>query len=104
MPEGEPLQLEVSAAGQKPQRLVVAGRGEIKHRDRINTDSSTSRDRFIKKLVIKMGVERDLLAPLIDMQLTKLADEIDERARASAGQAQDEAQSQATLAADMAAD
>ncbi len=104
LPEGEPLKLNVSPAGREPQRLVVAVRGEIVHRDRINTDSSTSRDRFIKKLATKIGVERDTLAPLIDNQVTKLADEIDEKAPASAGQTEAEAQSQATLAADMAAD
>jgi hypothetical protein len=59
LPEGEPLKLEVSPAGREPQRLVVAVRGEIEHRDWINTDSSTSRDRFIKKLANKIGVERD---------------------------------------------
>lgn len=104
LPEGEPLKLEVSPAGREPQRLVVAVRGKIEHRDRINTDSSTSRERFIKKLATKIGVERDVLAPLIDAQLIKLADEIDEKAPAPAGQAQEEAQSQATLAADMAAE
>jgi hypothetical protein len=79
LPEGEPLKLEVSPAGREPQRLVVAIRGEMEHRDRLNTDSSTSRERFIKKLAAKLGVERDVLAPLIDAQLIKLADEIDEK-------------------------
>jgi hypothetical protein len=104
LPEGEPIKLEVSPAGREPQRLVVAIRGDMEHRDRINTDSSTSRERFIKKLATKIGVERDALAPLIDTQLTKLADEIDEQNPASAGRAEDEAQSQATLAANMAAE
>ncbi len=104
LPEGEPLKLDVSPAGREPQRLVVAVRGEIEHRDRINTDSSTSRDRFTKKLATKIGVERDILAPLIDAQFSKLADEIDEKNPAPANQGEDEAQSQATLAANMAAD
>lgn len=104
LPEGEPIELEVSRAGREPQRLVVAIRNKIEHRDRINTDSSTSRERFIKKLAAKFGVERDTVAPLIDARLTKLADEIDEQNPASAGRAEEDAQSQATLAASMAAD
>lgn len=104
LPDGDPLKIEVSPAGRQPQRLVVASRGEIEHRDRINTDSSTSRERFIKKLATKIGIERDVLAPLLEPQLTKLAGEIDEKSPAPAGQGEDEAQSQATLAANMAAD
>lgn len=104
LPEGEPIKLEVSRAGRQPQRMVAAIRDEIEHRDRINTDSSTSRERFIKKLATKFGVERDTVAPLIDAQLTKLADEIDEQNPASVGRAEEDAQSQATLAANMAAD
>jgi hypothetical protein len=104
LPEGEPLKLEVSPAGRQPQRLVVAIRGETEHRDRINTDSSNSRERFIKKLATKIGIERDTLDKLIDAQLTKLADEIDEKNPVPATKDEDEAQSQATLAANMAAD
>jgi len=103
LPEGDPLKLEVAPAGRQPQRLVVAIRGEIEHRDRINTDSSTSRERFIKKLATKIGIERDVLPPLVEPQLTKLAGEIDEKNPAPACQGEDEAQSQATLAANMAA-
>ena len=102
LPEGDPLKLEVSPAGKKPQRLVVATRGEIEHRDRLNTDSSISRDRFIKKLAEKLGIERDVLVPLVDLQLTKLASEIDESAGAGGIGGDDEEQSQATLAANMA--
>lgn len=102
--EGEPIKIEVSRAGREPQRLVVAIRDKIEHRDRINTDSSTSRERFIKKLATKFRVERNTVGPLIDAQLTKLADEIDEQNSASAGRAEEDAQSQATLAASMAAD
>ncbi len=79
LPKGDPLKIEVSPAGREPQRLVVATRGELEHRDRLNTDSSTSRERFIKKLAAKLGIERDVLAPLMDNQLTRLADEIDEK-------------------------
>ncbi len=101
--EGEPVKLEVYPAAGRPQRLVVATRGEIEHRDRFDTDSNTSRGRFIKKLSAKLGVERLTLAPL-DPQLTKLADEIDKKPPAVRGFGDDQAQSQATLAANMAAD
>jgi hypothetical protein len=105
LPEGEPLKIEVSPKGRgEPQRLIVATRGELEHRNRINTDSSTSRERFIKKLATKIGIEQDVLAPLLEPQLTKLAGEIDEKNPAPVGQGDDEAQSQATLAANMAAD
>jgi hypothetical protein len=104
LPEGEPLILEVLPAGRQQQRLVVATRGETEHRDHINTDSGNSRERFIKKLATKIRVDRDTLVPLIEAQLTKLADEIDEKKLVSPRQPKDEAQSQATLAANMAAD
>lgn len=104
LPEGDPLKIEVSPLGQLPQRLVVAIRGEVEHRDRINTDSSPSRERFIKKVAKKIGIERELLAPLLEAQVTKLAAEIDKKNPALAGKGDDEAQSQATLAANMAAD
>jgi hypothetical protein len=102
LPEGDPIKLEVSPAGRQPQRLVVANCGTVEHRDRINTDSSNSRERFINKLATKIGVERDVLAPLLEPQMTKLAGEIDEKAPAPSGKGDDEAQSQATLAANMA--
>jgi hypothetical protein len=104
LPEGDPIRLEVWLAGRQPQRLVVAIRGNVEHRDRINTDSSHSRERFINKLATKLGVERGVLAPLVEPLMTKLAGEIDEKAPASASKSDDEAQSQATLAANMAAD
>lgn len=104
LPEGDPVKLEVSPAGRKPQRLVVARRGGTEHRDHINTDSSNSRERFIKKLAAKIGVDPDTLATLVEPHLTKLADEIDDTNPVPPGQAEDEAQSQATLAAGMAAD
>lgn len=103
LPEGEPLKFEVHPAGKEPQRVVVALRGEVEHRDRINTDSSVSRDRFIKKLATKIGVERDVLFPLVDSQLTKLADEIDDKNPTAGSESADDAQSQATLVANMAA-
>jgi hypothetical protein len=82
----------------------VATRSEIQHRDRINTDSSPSRDRFVKKLVAKLGIERDTLFPLIEPQLTKLAQEIDEKHPAPLGRSEKEIRSQATQAAGMADD
>jgi hypothetical protein len=100
--EGAPLRLEVSPAEGQPQRLVVATRGEIEHRDRINTDSSVSRERFIKKLAEKLDIEREVLAPLVDSQLTKLAGEIDGAAGQGGAGGEEEEQSQATLAANMA--
>ena len=74
MPEGEPVTLTVSPAGKKPQRLIVAQRGDVSHRDRINTDSSISRDRFIKKLAAKLEVDFEIVGPRIDPKLTELAD------------------------------
>jgi len=103
MPEGDPLTLTVSPCFGKPQRLVVAKRGEMSHRDRINTDSSISRDRFIKRLVGKLGIEVDALGPLVDPQITTLADHVDEKASEQANGDDDKEQSQATFAANMAA-
>jgi hypothetical protein len=104
LPEGGPIKLEVSPAGKQPQRLVVAIRGPVEHRDRINTDSSNSRERFFYKLAKKLGVDHVILASLVEPQLTKLASEIDQAHPAAASQCGDEAQSQATLAANMAVD
>ncbi len=78
IPGGEPLSFKVSPTGKGPQRLVIASRGQLEHRDRINTDSSGARERFIKKLAAVLGIERDTLAPLIDQQMTKLATEADQ--------------------------
>ena len=104
LPEGGPLTLTVSPTFGKPQRLVVATRGEIGHRDRISTDSSTSRDRFVKRLAGKLGLEVDTLGPLVDPQITALADQADGQSGEGAkGDEGEEEQSQATLAANMAA-
>lgn len=104
LPEGSPLKLAVSPAGRQRQCLVVAVRGEIEHRGRFDTDSSTSRERFIKKLAAKIGVVRDVLAALIEAKLTSLANQIDEKKPSPTGQSEDEMQSQATLAVNMATD
>lgn len=102
LPEGEPVSLDVSPAGGKPQRLVVAVRGDVEFRDRINTDSSVSRERFIKKLSETLSIEREVLAALVDSQLTKLATEIDSTAGPAGTGDEDEEQSQATIAANLA--
>jgi hypothetical protein len=104
VPGGALLKLEVSPAGREPQRLVVATRGDVQHRDRLNTDSSTSRERFIKKLATKIGIERNDLAPLIEVQLTKLTDEVDKNNPVAADSPRGVAKRHATLAANMAAD
>jgi hypothetical protein len=103
LPEGDPLTLTVSPTFGKPQRLVVAKRGEIAHRDRINTDSAVSRNRLIKQLATKLDIDAAMLGPLVDPQITVLADQVDEKASELGGNGADEEQSQATLAANMAA-
>jgi hypothetical protein len=104
LPEGDPLTLTVSPTFGKPQRLVVAKRGEITHRDRINTDSSMSRNRLFKQLAAKLGIDLAVLAPLVDPQITALADQADEQAATRAAEGgDDEEQSQATMAVNMAA-
>ncbi len=102
LPEGDPLTLTVSPTFGKPQRLVVAKRGEIAHRDRINTDSAVSRNRLIKQLATKLGIDVAVLGPLVDPQITALADQVDEKIGEGANSGNDEEQSQATLAANMA--
>ncbi|MCX7429185.1 MAG: hypothetical protein NTW96_26605 [Planctomycetia bacterium] len=104
MPEGDPLVLTISPCFGKPQRLVVAKRGDVAHRDRINTDSSISRDRFVKRLAGKLGMEVNVLGPLVDPQITELADQVDEQAKETGNGGDGEEQSQATLAANMAAE
>ncbi|MFN0018638.1 MAG: toprim domain-containing protein [Pirellulaceae bacterium] len=104
LPDGQPLNLKVSHSGREPLRMVVATRGKIEHRDRINTDSSASRDRFSNKLADKLGIDRAVLFPLVDSQLTALADEIDEKGTPSTVDASDDEQSQATIVANMAVD
>ena len=105
MPEGDPLTLTVSPSFERRQRLVVATRGDISHRDRIDTDSSISRNRFVKGLAGKLGMEADVLGPLVDPQITALADCVEEPDKGANGDTDNEKnQSQATLAANMAAD
>lgn len=103
LPEGEPLVLTVHAATGRPQRLVIARRGEVEHRDRIDPNSSMSRDRFLKKLAGKLNLECDQLAGLVEPQDTKLADECDTGTAAGVA-GDDDVQSQATIAANLAAE
>ena len=104
LPEGDTLKLRVSSTGRDPLRLVIANRGEIEHRDQFNIDSSTSRERFIKKLAGKLGIEAQILVPLVESQLTKLEDEIATKGPAKSPRSADDEQSQATIAVNMAAD
>jgi len=103
-PEGDPLTLTVSPCFGTPRRLVVAKRGDVSHRDRINTDSSISRDRFLKRLAQKLGVQVDTLGPAVDPQITALAGKVDEQAKGSSGDGGEDNHGQATMAANMAAD
>ncbi|MCC6493488.1 MAG: hypothetical protein IT424_10750 [Pirellulales bacterium] len=102
VPESAPITLKVIPAGKKPQRLVTAVCGEITHRDNIDTNSSVSRDRFVKKLAAKLSIGVDVLGPLVDPQMTALADQADEEGGAICDDGEPESQS--TLAANMAAE
>lgn len=99
--DSAPITLTVSPAGKKPQRLVTAVCGEVSHRDNINTDSSVSRDRFVKKLAAKLAADVAVLGPLVDPQMTALADQADQQGGALCDDGEPESQS--TLAANMAA-
>lgn len=103
LPEGDPLTLTVHPPDGRPQRLVVVVRGDFEHRDRIDTNSSVSRDRLTKKLAAKLNMDRDQLAGLVEPQIVKLADQCDHLVATGAGGDDDE-QSQATMAANMAAE
>lgn len=103
LPEGDPLTLTVHPPDGRPQRLVVVERGEFEHRDRIDTNSSVSRDRLTKKLAAKLNMDRDQLAALVEPQIVKLADQSDHLVATGAG-GNDDDQSQATMAAIMAAE
>ena len=102
VPDTDPVRLTVGPAGTKPQRLVTAVCGEVSHRDNINTDSSVSRDRFTKKLAAKLSVDVSVLGPLVDPQLTALADQADQQGGGLGDRGEPESQS--TIAANMAAE
>ena len=101
VPNSAPITLTVSPAGKKPQRLVAATCGDAPHRDNINTDSSVSRDRFVKKLASKLAIDVAVLGPLVDPKITALADQADQQGGHVAEDAEPESQS--TIAANMAA-
>lgn len=102
LPEGDPLTITVHPPGGGPQRLVVVTRDDFEFRDNINTNSSISRDRLTKKIAKKLDLDQEDLAALLDPQILQLADQSDELKAASPRD--DDEQSQATLAANMAAD
>jgi len=102
LPQGDTLLLTVSPAGRQPQRTVEAKRGDVVHRDRLNTDSAISRGRFVKKLAAKLDMKIATLEPLVDERLSKLAEEVD--ANRGAGDDHGEEESQSTFAAKMADD
>jgi hypothetical protein len=77
LPEGQPLKLALTGMGGKPRRLVVATRDDVEHRDVFDTDSSTSRERFISKVAAKLGIEPNVIIPLLESKLTKLAAEVE---------------------------
>ncbi len=100
IPEHDSIVLTIGPAGKKPQRLVLGKCGGITYRDNINTDSSISRDRFIKKLAAKMGVEESVLRQLIEAHITELADQAD-RECGDLGD-DEEPESQSTIVAKLA--
>ena len=103
MPDGEPVRLEIGPQqGSKPQRLVVAKRGEIEHRDKIDTNSSVSRDRFYKRFAKKADLEADDLPVLLDPHLANLSQEIDLDVKDFGGTGDDD--SQATFAVNLCRD
>lgn len=102
VPEIGNLVLTVGPPGKKSQRLVSAVSGGIRHRDKINTDSSVSRRRFVKQLASKLSIEFEVIEPLLDPWLTELAELSDQEAGDYDGGGQPE--SQATLAANLAVD
>src|SRR6185369_13804346 len=75
---GDPITLNVSPPDRKEQRLVVVSHGGLEHRDRINTDKSVSRERFIKKAAAKLDMDKSALAKLLEDHLTKLADQAEQ--------------------------
>jgi hypothetical protein len=92
--------LNVAPAGKKPQRLVQATCGDITLRDNIDTNSSISRGRLLKKLSARLSIDLDVVEPLIDPLLTELADQAD--AEAVDFGDDDEQESQSTIAANLA--
>jgi len=102
LPDGELLTLTVSQTNSKSQRLIVAQQGDFVHRDRINTDSDSSRTRFINKLASKLDIESAVLAPLVEPKLMTLADQVGHQTKHGTMPGDEEQHSQATIAAQIA--
>ena len=100
--EGEPIVLEISPPSGKGQRLVVARRGDEEYRDNFNTNSGTSRDRWVKRVAKRWTIDETELASKVEPELSKLAREVDQKAGGKGGR--DEDQSQATILVELAAE
>jgi hypothetical protein len=102
LPDGEPLTISVELSGSKDQRLVIATRADFAHRDHINLNSGLSRARVVKRLAGRLGLEPDVLDPLVEPVLIQLAGQVQEAARRSRGGTEDS--SQATFAVGLVSD
>jgi hypothetical protein len=78
------IKLHVAPAGGEPRRVVLATTDSVEHRDRIDTDSATSRKRFIRDLAEKLGVNPSEIAGL-DSEIVSKADSADDEAEVQAG-------------------
>jgi hypothetical protein len=103
LPERDPLTLQVFSAAGK-QQLIVATCGNIEHRDRLDTDRASSRDRFVAQIAAKLDMPAEVLFPLIENPMTKLASEANASGGADANDEDDWNKSQATLAVELAED
>jgi putative DNA primase/helicase len=81
----ETVKIAVGATNGSHKRLVIANVGQIEHRAKLDTDSDTAREKFIKKLSRKSGIDLAELAHL-DGELTAKADEADEQAEHAAAE------------------
>jgi hypothetical protein len=81
--------IDVAARGRKPQRLVIVRYGQCEHRDRIDTDSATSRGRFVAALAAKANLAEADQAEL-DRLIVAAADEADELAETAAADVSDD--------------
>jgi hypothetical protein len=99
------IQVHVAARDGKPQRLVVVSVDDTEHRDNINTDSATSRRRFVGDFAKKLRAEPASLGHL-ESQIVAASDAADERAdmEAAGGDARgdDRKASQATKLVELA--
>jgi hypothetical protein len=98
--EGKPIVLEISPPTGKGQRLVIARRGDEEYRDNFNTNSGTSRDRWVKRVAKRWTIDEGELASKVEPALSKLASEVDPKSRPRGGRNED--QSQATILVEIA--